>query len=428
MMITSAFRYAGNGAMRHLAPAGILIGTWLLAAAAACAQDPATDLRTLEQQWDVLNNERSALQRKLEQAKLSVIRADVQRWGLPALAPGEQVIWHPAHALVYNEAHEISKWTAHIVVTDIVQGNLARIDTFLMDTLVLTGSSTVEDYWNSGYDRGHLVASADMRWSKPAMAGTYLYSNVAPQKPELNRGTWADLEDWIRRYVHYGNERAFVLTGPVLSDGLPKMNNPGHKNEVSIPELYWKVVADLDGEDKKAIAFVMTNGVNENPPISYAVSVDSVERLTGLDFFPALDDATETGIEAMRQPKDWYHEGDPFFGEVEPMKAPLPKGLYNTVQAKYHVGKEATICGTVVNTRRTQKANAVYLNLDRMHPHQDFYATVWDVNGPNFSYDPETWLVNKKICVTGAVTLYDNIPRISVNNEHAIQLWDDVVR
>ncbi|MFZ1688553.1 MAG: DNA/RNA non-specific endonuclease [Flavobacteriales bacterium] len=404
------------------------IGASLLLVIAAIAQDPASDLRALEQQWSALNDQRSALQQKLEQAKLAVIRADVQRWGLPALAPGEQVIWHPAHALVYSEAHEVPKWTAHIVVTDIVQGNLARIDTFLMDTLVPTGSATVEDYWNSGYDRGHMVASADMRWSRSAMAGTYLYSNVAPQKPELNRGTWADLEDWIRRYVHYGNERAFVLTGPVLRDGLPKMNNPGHKNEVSIPSHYWKVLADLDGDDKKAIAFVMTNGLNENLPIAYAVSVDSVERLTGLDFFPALDDATEARIEAMREPKDWYHEGDPFFGEVEPLKAPLPKGLYNTVQAKYHVGQEATICGTVVNTRRTEKANAVYLNLDRLHPHQDFYATVWDVNGPNFSYDPETWLINKKICVTGAITLYDNIPRISVNNEHAIQLWDEVAR
>ncbi|MBP6573362.1 MAG: hypothetical protein KA230_02845, partial [Flavobacteriales bacterium] len=65
---------------------------------------------------------------------------------------------------------------------------------------------------------------------------------------------------------------------------------------------------------------------------------------------------------------------------------------------------------------------------DRMHPNQDFYATVWDVNGPNFSYDPETWLVNKVVCITGVVTLYDDIPRISVNNEHAIQLWDDMVR
>lgn len=392
------------------------------------AQDPATELRALEQQWKLVDQQRTELQMKLEKAKLAVLRADIQRWGLPALDPDDKLIVHPAHALVYSEPHELPKWTAHIVATDVVQGNLARIDTFLMDTLIATGSSTVEDYWNSGFDRGHMVASADMRWSHDAMAATYLYSNVAPQKPELNRGTWADLEDWIRRYVHYANERAFVLTGPVLREGLPKMANPGHKNEVSIPELYWKVVADLDGEDPKAIAFVMKNGFNDGPPISYAVSVDSVERLTGLDFFPALDEATEARIEAMTDVKPWYGAGDPNQGEVKPLQAPLPKGLYNTIQAKYQVGKEATICGTVVSTRRTQKANAVYLNLDRVHPNQDFYATVWDVNGPNFSYNPETWLVNKVICVTGVVTLYDDIPRISVNHEDAIRLWGEIQR
>lgn len=408
----------------------ILVWSFLVGGvrAVGVAQDPAADLRALEQQWTAVDQQRTELQQKLEKAKLAVLRADVQRWALPALGPEDKVIVHPAHSLVYSEPHEMARWTAHIVATDVVQGNLARIDTFLMDTLIATGSSTVEDYWNSGYDRGHLVASADMRWSHDAMAATYLYSNVAPQKPELNRGTWADLEDWIRRYVHYANERAFVLTGPVLREGLPKMANPGHKNEVSIPELYWKVVADLDGDEKKAIAFVMKNGFNDGPPISYAVSVDSVERLTGLDFFPALDETTEARVEAMTDVNPWYGAGDPNQGEVKPLPAPLPKGLFNTIQAKYQVGKEATICGTVVSTRRTQKANAVYLNLDRVHPNQDFYATVWDVNGPNFSYNPETWLVNKVICVTGVVTLYDDIPRISVNHEDAIRLWGEVQR
>jgi endonuclease G len=329
---------------------------------------------------------------------------------------------------VYDEQHEVPKWTAHIASTELIAGNLARIDTFLMDTKVATGTSTVEDYWNSGFDRGHMVPSADMRWSLEALTATYLYSNIAPQRPEFNRGSWGELEDWVRRTVRYGNERVFVVTGPVLREGLPKMANPGHKNEVSIPELFYKVVADLDGAEQKAIAFVMKNGVNEYPTISYAVPIDSVEKLTGLDFFPALDDATEDLLEAQRDPTAWYHEGDPFFGEVEPLKAPLPKGMYNTVQAKYHIGNTATICGTVVSTRRTAKANAIYLNLDRVHPNQNFYATVWDYNGPNFHYDPETFLVNRKVCITGKLTMYDEIPRISVNNENAIMLWDEAIK
>lgn len=388
------------------------------------------DKRLLDQQaqYEKLRQQEEALKKPIEETKLAIIRRDLKAVGLPALGPGDQLIEHPGHMLVYSEAHEQPKWTAHIAATDLVTGNLARIDTFLMDPRITTGSSTVEDYWNSGFDRGHLVPSADMRWSQEALAATYLYSNISPQRPEFNRGSWSELEDWVRRTVRYGNERVFVVTGPVLKDGLPRVDNPGHKNEVSIPELFFKVVADLDGPDKKMIAFVMRNGVNDHPVISYAVPTDSVEKLTGLDLFPALDDATENALEAQRDPKAWYHQGDPFFGEVEPLRAPLPKGLFNTVQAKYQVGRTATVCGTVVSTRRTAKANAIYLNLDRVHPKQDFYATVWDHNGPNFHYDPETYLLNRKVCITGKVTLYDEVARISVNNENEIQLWDEVVK
>lgn len=391
-------------------------------------EDLDKQLRELQARSDALEQQQAALDLPIEQAKLAIIRRDLKAMGLPALAPGDVLIEHPGHSLVYDETHELPRWTAHIASTELIAGNLARIDTFLMDEKVATGTSTVEDYWNSGFDRGHMVPSADMRWSKEALTATYLYSNVAPQRPEFNRGSWGELEDWVRRSVRYGNERVFVVTGPVLRDGLPKMNNPGHKNEVSIPELFFKVLADLDGPDRKAIAFVMSNGVNEYPTISYAVPIDSVEKLTGLDFFPALDDATENLLEAQRDAKAWYHTGDPFFGEVEPLKAPLPKGMYNSIQAKYHVGSTATICGTVVSTRRTAKANAIYLNLDRVHPNQAFYATVWDYNGPNFHYDPEVSLLNKKVCITGKVTLYDEIPRISVNNENAILLWDEIVK
>ncbi|MGV3637128.1 MAG: DNA/RNA non-specific endonuclease, partial [Flavobacteriales bacterium] len=304
-------------------------------------------------------------------------------------------------------------------------GNLARIDSFLPDPLVSTGTAVTADYWNSGYDRGHLVPSADMRWNFDALKATYYYSNISPQVPELNRETWADLEDWGRRYVNFSKRRVFVVTGPVLRDGLPTMQKADRKNEVSIPELFWKVIADLDGDQPKAIAFVMRNMKLDGPPISFAVPVDSVEKLTGFDFFPALDDAVEARIEAARELRDWYAEGDPNFGEVEPLRAPLPKGMINSVQAKYHIGKTATVCGTVVSTRKTAKAKAIYLNFDRMHPNQEFYATIWEYNGPNFSYDPEVWLLNKKVCVTGKLTIFDDIPRISINNEKEVVLYEE---
>ena len=400
----------------------------VLASTSTFAQyDLDKQLRSIEEQNARLQQQQLVLMARMDSAKLAIVRRDLTAKGLPKLDAGDEVIVHPGHMLVYSEKHEVPKWTAHIATPDLITGNLARIDSFLPDPQVKTGTAVTADYWYSGYDRGHMVPSADMRWNQEALQGTYYYSNVCPQVPELNRGTWAELEDWGRRYVNFSKRRVFVVTGPVLRDGLPTMQKPDRKNEVSIPELYWKVISDLDGEKPQAIAFVMRNAAQEYPPISYAVTVDSVEALTGLDFFPALDDALESRIEAMREPKDWYAQGDPFFGETEPLKAPLPKGMFNTVQAKYHIGQTATVCGTVVSSRKTAKAKAIYLNFDRMHPHQDFYATIWEYNGPNFSYDPETYFVNKKICVTGKVTIYDDIPRISINNESEVMPYEEAI-
>ena len=385
-------------------------------------------LTELQVRYEQLEEQQQLLLGPIEDAKLAIMQRDLAAFGLPALAPGDELVVHPGHTLVWSERHHTPKWTAHLVLPDILKGSLARIDSFRPDPLVKGNTDLFNEYWYSGYDRGHMVPSADMRWSQKALEATYLYSNIAPQKAEMNRETWADLEDWGRRYVHYAKERVFIVTGPVLTDGLPVLSTPNAKEKVSIPTYCFKAFADLDGPEKKGIAFIMKNGPADRTMIEYAVSIDSLERLTGLDLFPALDDATENAIEAMHETTPWFAEGDPMAGEVSPMKAPLPGGRFNTSQAKYHIGKTATICGTVVSTRRTTKANAVYLNLDRNHPNQEFYATVWDYNGPNFHYDPVTYLENKKICVTGKVTIYNEIPRISVNNENAIELWDEIVK
>lgn len=394
-----------------------------------CAQnDPDTRLKELEERYEQLEAQQTALLAPIEEAKLTIMQRDLAAFGLPELAPGDVVTAHPGHSLVWDEAHHVPKWTAHIVLPDIMKGSLARIDSFKPDPDVKGHTDLFNEYWNSGYDRGHMVPSADMRWSQKALEATYLYSNIAPQKPEMNREAWAELEDWGRRYVHYAQERVFIVTGPVIAEGLPVLSTPSTVEQVSIPTYCFKAFADLDGPEKKGIAFVMKNGPADRNLLSYAVSIDSVEKLTGLDLFPALGDSLENAIEAMDDTRPWMGSGDPTAGDVPAIKPPLPGGRFNTTQAKYHIGQTATICGTVVSTRRTQRANAVYLNMDRNHPHQEFYATIWDYNGPNFHYDPVTYLLNKKVCITGKITVYDDIPRISVNNENEIELWDEIVK
>ncbi len=385
-------------------------------------------LRDAQNRFEAAKAQLQQLRSQVENAKLAVMQQDLAQWGYPALAPGDTVIVHPGHALVWNDRYKMPKWTAHIIMPDIMEGNLARIDTFLPDPLVKTNTALINAYWFSGYDRGHMVPSADMRWSEEALKATYLYSNIAPQKPELNRGTWADLEDWMRRYVHYSGHRVYVVTAPVPGKDMPLLNKPKAKEDVYAPPYFLKAMVDLDAPVKKGIAFVMANGLNDQGVLAYAVSIDSAEALSGLDLFPALADTLENRIEAQHNTQDWYGEGDKAMGEVAPLPAPLPGGRFNTMQAKYHIGSKATVCGTVVSTRRTKKSNALYLNFDRMYPNQDFYATVWDYNSPNFPYDPETYLEGRKICVTGMISVFDDIARISINNAKEITFWEDVVR
>ncbi len=396
------------------------------ALSAQTAQDKT--LQAVQQEYKQLQDQLDQMRGKVEKAKLDVMQHDLAQWGYPALDAGDTVIVHPGHALVWDDKYKVPKWTAHIIMPDIMEGNLARIDTFLPDPLVKTNTALITSYWYSGYDRGHMVPSADMRWSLEALKATYLYSNISPQKPELNRGSWADLEDWMRRYVHYSGHRVYVVTAPILGPNMPLLNKPKAEADVSAPPYFFKAMIDLDAPVKKGIAFVMSNGLNDHGLLTYACSIDSVEKLSGLNLYPALDDTLENRIEAMHNTQDWYGEGDRAMGEVAPLTPPLPGGRFNTTQAKYHIGNKVTICGTVVSTRRTKKANALYLNFDRLYPNQDFYATVWDSNSPNFSYDPETYLQGRKVCVTGMVSTFSDIARISINNEKEITFWEDVVK
>lgn len=372
---------------------------------------------------------------ELESLRLEWIRTELVKLGTPVSAEPLQEVKHLALTLGYSEKHEQAAWVQHIVIPEVEFANVSRTNDFRIDSLVKTGSSQEEDYFlkkigadgtmefdGFGYDRGHLAPSADFRWSQKALSESYYYSNMSPQKPEFNRERWAELESWIRTYVIDFNEFVYVVTGPVLKEGLKKQGG----NQVSIPEQFYKIVLDLDGDEKKAIAFLMPNDYCAYPVSGYVTSIDTIEKLTGLDFFSSLDDAEENKLEAMNSLDGWVHEDNSEFGEVTPLKAPLPKGYFNTLQAKYKVGEKTKICGTVVAAKRSRK-DAVYLNFDQKYPRNVFYASIWKNNQNNFSYDPEKEFLGKIICVEGKVELYNDQARISVNREEQVSYWEDVI-
>jgi len=370
------------------------------------------DLLYQKEQWH------DSISQVIENLKLEWVRAQIKQNGLPEYCGNCEIAEHLAMTLCYDEKHEQAKWVVHIVTPDIIQGKVGRSNDFREDTLISTGTACKDDYWYSGYDRGHLAPSADFRWSEKALSQSYFYSNISPQKPELNRKRWADLEGFIRQYVEENNRQVYVVTGGVLNDGLPILQTKTAKNKVSIPEYYYKVVADLDGDEIKGIGFIMPNGECEYPVISYAVTIDSIEALTGINFFHALPEKDQKTIESSFDIEKWLSAREK--GDKKPLTGnQLPKRSINTIQAKSMIDKDLTVCGTVVSVRYVEKSGATFINLDRQFPNQIFTITIWKNDRTNFSYDLET-LKGKKICVNGTIIDSRGTPGINAKNEKQI--------
>lgn len=127
-----------------------------------------------------------------------------------------------------------------------------RKNKFRADPLLLKlGVPYVEakEYSRSGYDRGHLAPAADFAWSEEASHRTFVMSNMAPQKPKLNRKAWKMLEDQVRRWA-CGEKKITVITGPILEESRKRL-----KSGLLIPESFYKVIID-ETPPKKILSFI----------------------------------------------------------------------------------------------------------------------------------------------------------------------------
>jgi len=394
-------------------------------------------IKALESQTVSLEAQQAKILEEINVLKLEKVRADIVKVGLPAIKKGEEVVVHSAMSLVYDEQHEQAKWVAHIITADIIEGKGKRSNNFRKDPLVKTESASEKDYFlkikkpvpekgytydGFGYDRGHLAPSADFKWSKIALSESYYYSNMSPQLPEFNRKKWAKLEGLLRGYIaSHPETQLYVVTGPLLNDSLPKQERS--PNKISIPSYYYKVALDL--KNRRAIAFIMPNKDIKYPISSFAVDINEVEEVTGINFFYQLEDGLEEELENQKEINVWLPEKQK--GDVTPVYQPdLPPGVFNTVQAKRLMGsgKKVTIAGTVVGGRKTKNGH-LFFNLDKQYPNQLFTVVIWKKNLVNFSYNPLLEWEGKQISVKGKIADFDGVPTLILEKENAIEIHQE---
>ena len=220
----------------------------------------------------------------------------------PAGTP-EQILRRTAYVASYNKETKLPNWVAWHLTADRTTGPAKRsgVD-FEADADVPAPRAEDSDYYGSGYDRGHMCPAGDNRWHWRAMQESFYMTNICPQHHNLNRGDWKELEDDCREWAEKEG-RIYIACGPIFYKGKPR--TIGREHKVAVPDAFFKVILCADSRPPRAIGFIYKNTSGNHPLDHYVNSVDQVERITGIDFFPALPDDVEREVESGYNLKLW---------------------------------------------------------------------------------------------------------------------------
>lgn len=165
-----------------------------------------------------------------------------------------------------------------------------------------------------GYDRGHLCASADRLYSRKANEQTFYMSNMSPQNGDFNQKYWVTLEGMVQRMGRNSSfaDTLYVVKGGTINDDQIRtwVNRPNGKR-VAVPKYYYMALLKVKNGVYSSIAYWMEHRSYGRKPASEdemrknAVSVNKLEELTGINFFPNLPNQIEEAVENQLIPSNW---------------------------------------------------------------------------------------------------------------------------
>ena len=222
-------------------------------------------------------------------------------WGRPACS---RILFHIEYVLCYDVDRKVALWASYrLEAADVVDAN--RVNAFRTDPRLPTDqNASCDDYAGSGFDRGHMVPRSDMNRSLVAMVNTFFLTNMTPQRPNVNQGTWARLEDWVRAWAKLSG-RVHVISGSVFDDDDNQQpDDPAAaqlsqgSSGVGVPSHYYKVIIrETTPGQVEAITLLIPNAANVPGRGAQDITKDNylrqrirtiaeVRRRTGLDLLP----------------------------------------------------------------------------------------------------------------------------------------------
>ena len=250
---------------------------------------------------DIVNKtEPGVKDRYYSSTEIKSTAVSIQKFDYRPSSTTNKIVNHDYYSLSYNENYEQAEWVAYELKQEYLIINRFKRPLFIKDPNVETGSADWKNYKKSGYDKGHLCPAADMDFSKEAFKETFFTSNISPQLHVFNNGVWRRLEEKVR-YWAGKYDGIYVVTGGVLNTSLKTIG----REKVAVPKYFYKILMDDTNGKYRMIAFMIPNQKSDTPLYSFVVSVDTIEKITGIDFFPKLDNEIENRLEKSSDYKVW---------------------------------------------------------------------------------------------------------------------------
>ena len=200
--------------------------------------------------------------------------------------------------LSYNNSRGTANWVAWITKRENLGNSIPR-SLFQPDDKLPDGFRRIAyyDYSGSGYDRGHMLPSADRFGNRKLNKETFLMTNIVPQTGDLNQFPWEQLESYSRLLARKGNT-IYTVTGVYGENGRLR-------GKVTIPTNCWKIIAVLPrgrnqiDANTRIIAVDMPN-IDEIENMTwqkYRTTVRAIEQKTGFNLFSSLPGDLQDRIE-----------------------------------------------------------------------------------------------------------------------------------
>lgn len=200
----------------------------------------------------------------------------------------------------FSKKYKNAYWVAYKLDCKETNGKIERSNYFREDEILGKYSPSTNDYYASGYDKGHLIPAGDNNSDSLSMHDSFLMSNVSPQKPAFNRGIWKKLESQVRKWAcEY--DSLYIITGPVLKKGLSRLG----KGKVAIPKYFYKSILVYSNKNQSMISFYMSQNTKDENLFDFVITTDSLESILGYDLFPNLDDKIEKSLESQIDTTFW---------------------------------------------------------------------------------------------------------------------------